>query len=78
MEVLIPTREGTIFEGDKGQPRTCPDISNGWYTQSNLAVASIGTVRMPMRGTRWGHIGATWRIRLYRSCAAARCGLISN
>jgi len=36
------------FEGEKGRPRTCPNMTCGQYIQSDEAEGSIGTVRMPI------------------------------
>ena len=39
------TRMGN-FEGERDQPRTCRDMSEGRYTQSDSAGGSAGRVRM--------------------------------
>jgi len=43
----IPTR-GEILRGKSGQPKTCPDMSQGRYTQRDSALAGVrtGMVRM--------------------------------
>jgi len=43
----IPTCEGAILRVKWGQRRTCPDVSSGWYTQSDSTGGSTGTVQMP-------------------------------
>ena len=44
-----PPLEGALLRAKMGQPRTCPgqDMSDGRYTQSDLAGGRTGTVRMP-------------------------------
>ena len=54
----------------EGQARTCSDMSGNWYTQSE-STGEEPVLRGCWLGcTGWGHIGATWRIRLNRPCAA--------
>ena len=55
------------FEKTSWQTADAGTHVRGRYTQSDSATYRTGTVRKPM-GV---HIGATWRIRLNRPCAAA-------
>jgi len=41
-----PMHEGAILRAKRGQPRTCPDMSVGRYTQSNSAEGRTVAVRV--------------------------------
>jgi len=42
----IPTHDGAILRAKRRRLRTCPDMSDGRYTQSDSAGGSTGKVRM--------------------------------
>jgi len=71
--VQIPTREGTTFRAKKGADpkhgRACP-MSDILKASHQIWQRRCGT-DADWGVLNWVHIGATWRIRLNRPCAAA-------
>jgi len=64
------------FEAKRGQPRLCPNMISGRYTESDSERGG-GRIRYGADAD-WVHIGTTWRIRLNRMCVLRRCGLTSD
>jgi len=68
--IEIPASEGSILTVTRGRPRTCPDMADRWYTQSDSAGGSTGMVRMPIGCTS---CGAHWR-NLANTSEPSVCG----
>jgi len=63
MGVQIPTHEGAILRVKGGQPRTYPDMFNGWYTQIDSSGGGRRRAALVQYGCRLGCTGwgAHWR-----------------
>jgi len=70
MEFQIPTREWVTLRGS-GCPRTCSDMYSSRHTESDSAGQNHYVVDADWDVLDGVQMGATWRIRLNRPCAAA-------
>ena len=54
--VQIYTHEGAILRAKSGQPRTCPDVAGGRYTQSDSVRPEPVRCGCRLGCTKWGCI----------------------
>ena len=66
-----------ILKAKRGRPRTCPDISGGWYAESDSAGGSTGMAQMPVLDGG-GCTLVPPGIYAWTICVLQRCGLMSN